>query len=49
MNNTSFPFPTDPKSTGKGVLVTYVPINSGAGASTLACLHAMANSEWNLP
>ena len=45
MNNTSFPFPTDPKSTGKGVLVTYVPINSGAGASTLACLHAMANSR----
>ena len=45
MSNTSFPFPIEPKAAGGGLLTTYVPISPGAGASTLACVHALSHSS----
>ncbi len=34
------PFPTTPQEAGKGVLISFLSVKQGAGASTLACLAA---------
>lgn len=37
-----FNFPTSPQEAGNGRLITFLPLRSGAGASTLACMAAYA-------
>ena len=37
-----FSFPTTPKEAGKGKLVTFLPVKTGVGASTLACYAALS-------
>jgi len=40
-----FNFPTTPKEAGKGKLVTFLPVKTGTGASTLACYAALSFSN----
>lgn len=40
-----FPFPTEPIQAGSGTLISYISLRPGAGASTLACCHAMYVAE----
>lgn len=40
-----FPFSTSPEQVGGGTLVSYVSLESGSGASTLACMHALYSAE----
>lgn len=37
-----FQFPTSPQEAGKGVLVSFVSVRQGAGASSLACMAAIS-------
>lgn len=41
------PFPTSPQEAGRGILISFVSIKQGAGASTLACLAALTLSGVN--
>lgn len=41
-----FNFPTTPNEAGKGKLITFVPLKSGVGASTLACYTALSFSSF---
>lgn len=40
-----FPFPTEPRAAGNGSLISYISLRPGAGATTLACHHAMNAAE----
>lgn len=35
-----FPFPTTPQEAGPGKLISYISLQPGSGATTLACMHA---------
>lgn len=37
-----FQFPTSPQEAGKGILVSFVSVRQGAGASSLACMAAIS-------
>jgi hypothetical protein len=37
-----FPFPTSPQEAGKGILISFISVRQGAGASSLACMTAIS-------
>ena len=42
-----FPFPTTPQEAGKGILISFLSVRQGAGASTLSCLAAISLANTN--
>lgn len=40
-----FQFPTSPQEAGKGILISFVSVKQGAGASTLACMSAISSAS----
>ncbi|MCL6558063.1 MAG: hypothetical protein K6U74_04525, partial [Firmicutes bacterium] len=47
-NTVYFPFPTSPGEAGPGKLAGFFPVLPGAGATTLACMVALAMQKQNV-
>ncbi|WP_054697578.1 hypothetical protein [Syntrophomonas palmitatica] len=39
-----FPFPTSPQEAGKGILISFLSVKQGSGASTLGCMTAICSA-----